>query len=202
MKRGSFSRSEEPWADLVAGKLQASLHKVRIGSAGLRDEIELLIKTQEEPFSSPVIFAHLQILRAARERGVTLMLSGQGGDTLFTASSEQLLRRVLALVRRGRLRAATALLRSGQHIPQSGNTGLSHAAVRIVVPENLRLAARSFRPPLPDWLNQKWSGFDQIAPVPAGSLPMLRFEDRDATACSMVNRMPGLTPELQDFAGS
>jgi hypothetical protein len=59
------------------------------------------VRLQEEPFSNPVLFAQLQLFRAAYENGVRMKLSGQGGDTMFTTSADELLRAFLAHLRRG-----------------------------------------------------------------------------------------------------
>ena len=47
------------------------------------DCIEDLIWHQEQPFGSPSIYMQWEVMRLARERGVTVLLDGQGGDELF-----------------------------------------------------------------------------------------------------------------------
>ena len=42
-----------------------------------------LIKCQEEPFASTSVYAQYRVMKRARERGVTVLLDGQGGDELL-----------------------------------------------------------------------------------------------------------------------
>lgn len=203
IRNGSFSHSEEPWADLAASGLRSSVNKVRVSADGLPREFESLVCLHEEPFSSPVVFAQLQLFRAAHENGVRLMLSGQGGDTVFAGSTDHLLQAVLSHLRRGHLGSATALLKTGTHLPLGSFRQLIRATARTVLPGSLRALARRFRlPPHLDWLKKEWFQLDSAESTCDRGLPMLRFEDRNSIACEIVNRMPLLTVELQDFVQS
>jgi asparagine synthase (glutamine-hydrolysing) len=203
VRNGTFAQSEETWADLAAAGFRSSINKVRVSSEGLPGEFASLVCLQEEPFSSPVVFAQLQLFRAAQDNGVRMMLSGQGGDTLFATSADQLLRAVLAHLRRGRWGNATSLLKAGAQLPQWSFQQLARAAMRTVLPGGLPAFARRLaRTPHPDWLKVGWFELDSIKPLRDPSLPMLRFEDRNSVACSILNRMPLLTVELQDFVRS
>ena len=202
-KNGHFSKSEEAWADLAATGLGAPLTKIRVASEGLPASFASLVRLQEEPFSSPVVYAQLQLFRAAEQDGVRLMLSGQGGDSLFAVANEKLLLAVLAQFRRGRWRNATALLRAVNQLPDGGVRRLAASAARIVSPKSLQTRLKRLREQRNlDWLRKEW-----FEPCPAATgerlvLPMLRVEDRNSMACSILNRMPLLTTELQDFISS
>jgi asparagine synthase (glutamine-hydrolysing) len=200
VKNGVFSQSEEPWADLAASGFRSSINKVRVSAEGLPGEFRSLVCLQEEPFSSPVLFAQMQLFRAAHEDGVRTMLSGQGGDTIFATSADQLLRAALVHLRRGHWGSATALLNAGAQFPHGSFQNLARAATRAVLPKGLRaFAKRLALPPHPDWLKAEWFELDSAGPIGDPGLPMLRFEDRNSVACSILNRMPLLTMELQDF---
>ncbi len=208
VKGGTFSRSEEAWAELAASGLRVPVNKVRVPADDLPASFDSLVCLQEEPFSSPVVFAQLQVFRAAQEDGVRVMLSGQGGDTLFATSTDQLLRSMLAQVRRGQWRTAAATLRAGSRLPESSIRRLAVAAARIAIPERgQELVRRLHRSPRLDWLKldclkKDWVELDPVPRPDNFGLPMLRLEDRNSVACSILNRMPLLTPELQDFVGS
>jgi asparagine synthase (glutamine-hydrolysing) len=200
-KRGRFLQSEEAWADLAATSLGAPLSKIRVTSEDLPAAFPSLVRLQEEPFSSPVVYAQLQLFRAAKQDGVLLMLSGQGGDTLFTATNEQLLLAVLAQVRRRRWRTAAAILQASGHFSGRGSVRIA-ATAAARMPGLQSLLKRLRRQRSLDWLREEW-----FEPHPASwgdqqGLPMLRIEDRNSTACSLVNRMPLLSTELQDFIRS
>jgi asparagine synthase (glutamine-hydrolysing) len=203
VKNGFFSESEESWADLAASSFRSSINKVRVAAEGLPREFPSLVCLQEEPFSSPVLFAQLQLFQVAHENGVRMMLSGQGGDTMFATSADQLLRAVLVHLRRGHWGGAMALLNAGAQLPQRSFQHLARAATRALLPRGLRTFARRLaHTPHPDWLKEGWFELDSDGPIVEPGLPMLRFEDRNSVACSILNRMPLLTVELQDFVRS
>ena len=147
-----------------------------VAAESLPGEFPTLVRLQEEPFSSPVRFAQLQLFRAAYEDGVRMMLSGQGGDTMFTTSAGELLRAVLAHLRRGHGGDAAALLKAGTQLPQASFQHLARAATRAVLPSGLRaFAGRLAHPPHPEWLKKEWFEHDSARPIHDRGLPMLRF---------------------------
>lgn len=202
-KRGHFSRSEEHWAVLAAEGLKRPLERIRITSDDLAANFESIVRLQEEPFSSPVVFAQWQLFRAAHGDGVRLMLGGQGGDTIFKVSNEQIVLALIAHLRRRRLRSAAALLRAVGPVAGGSMPRLAAMAVSMRMPENVQVLRKRLRPPrCPDWLRQDWFGLDSASMQDRQGIPMLRFEHRNSTACSILNRMPLLTTEIYDFISS
>jgi len=49
----------------------------------LQEDLSRLIWHQEEPFGSLSIFAQWSVMKAARKRGIPVLLDGQGGDEVF-----------------------------------------------------------------------------------------------------------------------
>ncbi|MGA2237716.1 MAG: asparagine synthase (glutamine-hydrolyzing) [Candidatus Bathyarchaeia archaeon] len=47
------------------------------------DDLVTLVRCQEEPFISTSVYAQWRVMKLAKERGVTVMLDGQGGDELL-----------------------------------------------------------------------------------------------------------------------
>jgi len=72
-----------PYARLVSDRLGNPLHVVPMAAARL-DAIDELVRTLDEPTPDPAAFATRAICAAARERGVKVLLSGAGGDDLFS----------------------------------------------------------------------------------------------------------------------
>lgn len=203
VRDGIFSRSEEFWADLVAARFQIPVEAVRVKSEGLPESFASLIRLQEEPFSSPVVYAQLQMFRAARRDGIEIMLSGQGGDTLFAPSTDQLLLAVVAELRRGNLRRVAELIQASRQLSQGSIRELGKAAARTAIPKSLRAFIKPWRRLAnPVWLKEKWFELDSTVLEDEPGLPMLRFEDRNSMSCSILNRMPLLTSELKDFVCS
>jgi asparagine synthetase B (glutamine-hydrolysing) len=118
---------------------------------------ESIVGLQEEPFSSPVVFAQWQLLRAVQSDGVRLMLSGQGGDTVFRVSKQQIVRALLAHLRHGRLLSAGSLLRAVSQVPEQSALRLGATAARMELFKDAHaIRKRLRRPRTPDWLNPSW----------------------------------------------
>jgi asparagine synthase (glutamine-hydrolysing) len=58
-------------------------HAVEPTFEGLLRDLDALVRFQEEPFGSSSIYAQWCVMRDARERGITVLLDGQGADELF-----------------------------------------------------------------------------------------------------------------------
>jgi asparagine synthase (glutamine-hydrolysing) len=201
-KSGHFSGSEEHWAVLAAEGLRRPLGRIRVTSDELAAHFESIVRLQEEPFSSPVVFAQWQLFRAAQRDGVRLMLSGQGGDTIFRTSDEQILLALIAQLRRGSLRSAAVLLRAVSRIPGVSIVRLAAVAATRGMSEDTHVLRKRLRPWSPDWLKRDWFGLDSASMRDRQGLPMLRFEHLNSTACSILNRMPLLTTAIHDFVSS
>jgi len=72
------------YARSVAKHLNVSLDVVQISSVKMAKDIEFMIKTLDEPIADPAALSVLYISRLAREQGIKVLLSGAGGDDLFT----------------------------------------------------------------------------------------------------------------------
>ena len=72
------------YARRVAKHLNVSLDVVQINSTKMASDIELMVKTLDEPIADPAALNVLYISQLAREQGIKVLLSGAGGDDLFT----------------------------------------------------------------------------------------------------------------------
>lgn len=72
------------YARRVARHLNVSLDVVQISSTKMASDIELMVKTLDEPIADPAALNVLYISQLAREQGIKVLLSGAGGDDLFT----------------------------------------------------------------------------------------------------------------------
>lgn len=73
-----------PYAIQVAKHLNVDLEIVKINSDNLADDLEEMIWHLDEPLADPAPLNVLYISRLAKERGMKVLLSGSGGDDLFT----------------------------------------------------------------------------------------------------------------------
>jgi asparagine synthase (glutamine-hydrolysing) len=74
---------EYPYAVLMARRLGAPLHDAVLSDSALLD-LDAMVWTLDEPTADGAAFTAYAVCREARERGVKVLLSGAGGDDLFT----------------------------------------------------------------------------------------------------------------------
>jgi len=73
-----------PYAREVARHLGVELEVVKIDAQNLANDLCEMVWQLDEPLADPAPLNVLYIARAARERGIKVLLSGAGGDDLFT----------------------------------------------------------------------------------------------------------------------
>lgn len=73
-----------PYAQRVAKHLGVSLEVVHIDAARMVGDLEQMVWQLDEPLADPAPLNVLYISRLARENGIKVLLSGAGGDDLFT----------------------------------------------------------------------------------------------------------------------
>ncbi len=105
-----------PYARRVAKHLSVKLHEVHISSARMASDLEQMVYLLDEPLADPAPLNVLYISQLARSHGIKVLLSGAGGDDLFTGYRRH---RALSLERwwswlparaRGELRRGAGLL--------------------------------------------------------------------------------------------
>ncbi len=74
---------DHPYAELMARRLGAPLHDAVLRGAALAD-LDAMVWTLDEPTADVAAFTAHAVCREARDRGVKVLLSGSGGDDLFT----------------------------------------------------------------------------------------------------------------------
>jgi asparagine synthase (glutamine-hydrolysing) len=75
--------SDLPYARELARHLGVTLHEVHVPFA-IADEIPQMVWQLDEPLADPAPLNVLAISRLARQQGIPVLLSGAGGDDLFT----------------------------------------------------------------------------------------------------------------------
>lgn len=73
-----------PYARKVAAHLGVPLEIVRIDAERMADDLGAMVSQLDEPLADPAPLNVLYISRRAREQGIKVLLSGCGGDDLFT----------------------------------------------------------------------------------------------------------------------
>ncbi len=210
---------ERQHVDAVVAATGATSHVLRLAADDLRRDIDRLSEVQAEPFASPVIYAQYRVLGLAREHGMKVVLGGQGADEMLAGYDRYLPARLASLLRQGHwLRALRAARRSVT--PYSGGAASAlRIAAGYALPASLYVPARAlwrdFRG-RQAWLDAPWFAERGVGPAPiwaprgrrvlremlAHNLresqiqALMRYEDRNAMAFSLENRVPFLNPAL------
>jgi asparagine synthase (glutamine-hydrolysing) len=74
---------DHPYAELMARRLGAPLHDATLRGSALAD-LDGMVWTLDEPTADVAAFTAYAVCREARDQGVKVLLSGSGGDDLFT----------------------------------------------------------------------------------------------------------------------
>ena len=97
-----------PYARRVAEHLNVPLEVVHVEPGEITKDLEYMVQLLEEPLADPAALNVLYIARRAREQGIKVLMSGSGGDDLFTGyrrhravSLDKYLQYIPTSVRRG-----------------------------------------------------------------------------------------------------
>jgi asparagine synthase (glutamine-hydrolysing) len=213
--------NETRFSEEVARETRSISHAFTLEAEDLASDFDALTDAQGEPISSPVVYAQHRVFGRARDEGITVLLTGEGADELLAGYDGFVAARAVSLIRSGRVGAAVRLLRLATPVGGSRRHA-ARSVLRRMLPTPFVAAVRALRglPAGEGWLNRAW--FADRGVVPAGprpsnggstliqdleeavevaSLPaLLRFQDRNAMAFSIENRVPFLTSAFADFA--
>ncbi len=212
---------EEKWADLVGKASAAEMHKIRISSEDLLADLERLMFFQDEPFGSTSIYAQYKVMGLAGEKGIKVMLDGQGADELLAGYRSSCGAMLAALIRQCRFLKALRFCHSAVEHGHSQWPVLLMQGGRAFLPPSLHAALKRLvgRDQVSPWLEGKWfrergvkvrehkgKGSDYLIREDLYRLLMqgelyslLRYEDRNSMAYSIESRVPFLTPKLVSF---
>jgi asparagine synthase (glutamine-hydrolysing) len=210
-----FERDEWEYARSVASAAGVIEHHAVAPSASeLLDDLDPLVRSQEEPFGSASIYAQWRVMRAAREAGVTVLLDGQGADELFGgypsavgwAVRSQGARRVLRGLVSPSERSSVLLALGNDRIRVPARavgwyrrlhtTPYASLSVRDAVAAlpRFQVSFKGFRSPL---------SVELLRQTFFTSIPdLLRYADRSSMAHSREVRLPFLDRQVAEFAFS
>ncbi|HEX2060492.1 MAG TPA: asparagine synthase (glutamine-hydrolyzing), partial [Thermoanaerobaculia bacterium] len=190
----------------------------------LRD-LDALVWHQDEPFTTTSMFAQWCVMRLARQRGVTVLLDGQGADEVLGGYHSIYGPHLRDLVRRGRLVAALREARGARNVAGiAGERLLLNELVRPALAPSLRrrrahafeerIASSALTPSAAALLRDAWNdgamremqtdhaGADDYLRFAVTSDPLpnlLHYEDRNSMAFSIEGRVPFLDHVLVEF---
>lgn len=219
-----------PYAREAARHLGVDLHEIRV-DAGIADDFERLIYHLDEPQADPAAINSLYIAELARKHGIKVLLSGTGGDDIFTgyrrhqaAQLDWLWRRLPAPARRAlragarrlpvpsaRLRRLRKVLEGAASEPDARLAGyfewLAPEAAAGLLANPVAGGAEAARAPL-------MRVMDETAGLPAVERVLrldqlffltdhnLNYTDKTGMAAGVEIRVPFLDPDLVAWAAS
>lgn len=200
---------ETRWIDAAALHLGIQVQKITYDPTGeeLFQQLESYVSFHDEPFTGLSILAHVEIMKAARAQGVTVLLSGQGADELFCGYNKYLYFQLQALLRQRRpvraMQLAWNFLKNGT-VFQSFSAADAARYINIPLPGVSRLP-----------LGKRLVAFDsieiglktedirerQVADLLRFSAPAINHvEDRTSMSLSREVRCPFFDPNVMNFA--
>jgi asparagine synthase (glutamine-hydrolysing) len=202
---------ERQWSELVSAHARTTAHHVFPDAGDFLRDLPKLLWHQEEPFTTTSIYAQWQVMRAAREAGVPVLLDGQGADEILCGYRKYQFFYLRELANAGRwLQLAQELAM----LVRFGDRGLWRW--------------REGERYLPKFLKQRLTSIDELIhqdfhqTILASNLPLtaattvtarqvddllyfslpslLRYEDRNSMAWAVESRVPFLDYRLVEFA--
>ena len=75
--------NEENFADIVARRIHAKHYKIEPSFEGFLEELDQLVYSQDSPIWSTSTYAQHKVMALAQQKGIKVVLDGQGADELF-----------------------------------------------------------------------------------------------------------------------
>lgn len=206
LDEGRYIESMTNWAKVKSNFIYPDPEK-------LTEEMEALTWHQDAPFYSTSIYAQWCVMRLAKERGVTVLLDGQGGDEVLAGYHAYFAAYHLHLLKSLRLKRSYSELRL--YLAEHGR-GLLPQLLLGLLPQRLESAAKGWRTPrgLREEFKAKWrraaarverkyqNELQQslYTTLTHSVLPqLLRYADRNSMAFSREVRLPFLDHRLVEF---
>jgi len=160
-------------------------------------DLPALVKCQEEPFVSTSIYAQWRVMKRAKERGITVLLDGQGGDELLCGYIPYYLNYYLTLRRKGKY--LKLMVEAFQSRDLTGSYVIAHLKRMVHRYSHTRNKGKTALQ-IREELNQSAARprADDIAAIledqtTTTSLPaLLRYEDKNSMWHSIEARVPFL----------
>jgi asparagine synthase (glutamine-hydrolysing) len=199
---------ETPYVDAVTRHCGTDATYVFPVERELIREIDLLALHQDEPFTTPSVYAQWSVMKAAASAGVRVILDGQGGDELLCGYKKYAWFRLMNLLKGGRIVEASRFFTS---LAMRGDRGIFNlTSGRRYLPAFLRSRISGvtslLREPWRKLTRPVWSARmkradsprrHQWADLTQWSLPLLlRYEDRNSMAHGVETRLPFLDYRL------
>ena len=212
-QEGRFN--ERRHVETMVAATGADAHYVVPAPERLAEEVEDLVRFQDEPFGSTSIYAQWCVMALARQQGVTVLLDGQGADEAL-AGYLPFDAHVADHLRAGRFATAISELRGARDVAGVPAATTFLRAVLWTLPPMARRLVSAARvrqnagalttefagahagdPPV---VRPRDSLADHLHEQVEGNLPeLLRYEDRNSMAFNLESRVPFVDYRLMEY---
>lgn len=215
---------EERWIDLVNNHVHAIPHKIEFAPEDLISDLDDLIRTQGEPFSSTSIYAQYRVFKKVRDEGITVTLDGQGADELLAGYDGYPISRFKSLIETRDFKHLYELIKHWKTVHNRSAAQVVTYLRSALVNEQLRdFSEKMGRRPSANWLKYDFLNEQQITlnhRPPALSSEgkgrrlsealrealthqslqaLLRHGDRNSMRWSIESRVPFLTTDFAEY---
>lgn len=209
------SIDESAWARLAAEHAGGEWHAVYPQGDELIADLEDLVYTQDFPFGSTSIYAQYRVMRLAKERGVTVLLDGQGGDELFTGYTPYYTAFFREMLKKKAWQDLVREWRALGNAPMGKKSLLGGMAISVLkksLPQNVKKMGYARRSLLLEYISPNlkekylsssverraghmygWNSLNEMlfSLMSSTSLPsLLRYEDRNSMRFHIESRTP------------
>jgi asparagine synthase (glutamine-hydrolysing) len=202
---------ETRYATIVANAANTTAHFTSLDPDRFFEDLEKFIWHHDEPVKGPSMYAQWQVMRLARQNGVTVLLDGQGGDENLLGYHHYYARRLFSHLRHGRFISGFSDFRNAHKHLGISTKGLLSLGLYSSLPWVQTLYRRRRVCTL---LSRRMHlSHDRLAisndngwrarqilqqPLP----PLLRYEDRNSMAFGIETRLPMLDYRVVEFCQS
>lgn len=216
-----FDRDESRYSSEVCSHFHLQNHTVTPTVEGFLEDFDRLCYHQEEPFTSTSIYAQYKVFQLAKEKGISVLLDGQGADETLAGYNRYIHWYLQQLIAKGSVIKALKEKNKLVH-NQFGFKWGAQNYIAALFPANvaLKLERNEYRRTLnhpdinPDFaLNlrgREWEGIHKPIITKLNDIlyfnshnlgleELLRFADRNSMAHGREARLPFLNHELVQF---
>lgn len=197
------------YAEEVVKKIGADSHRVFPDLSKMKQELDALIWHQDEPFRTSSTYAQWCVMRLANEKGIKVLLDGQGADEALSGYHWYIPLYLGELLRQGKV---LSTLEKFKQLKSTGVLTASEGLSRTLAKSLYYFLDSSFRNQRVknQFLSKKLEfkrqlGFfnsveeNQIQDLTRNLSSLLRYEDRNSMAFSIESRTPFLDYRLVEF---
>lgn len=204
---------ETRYVDDMAKRFPFTNHRITPTAETALSELKALVYHNDEPTGGAAIYAQYEVMRLARENGVTVLLDGQGGDEAFAGYQYFHGFWLYGLLRSGKVRAFGSEL--ARVLSRRQDKSALQTLVFLCLPKALRRLALRRQNPFVEReffdahmdqsvIAREFFGVGNLGESLAGHYDyklehLLRTEDRNSMAFSIESRVPFLDYRLVEY---